>query len=473
MLLVQVILETSRLATVVNGVLRKTTQDVELNGFFIPKGWKIYLFTRGINYDSSLYPEPSTFNPWRWLDKSLESHKHCFLFGAGGRLCPRKELGIVKVSTFLHYFVTRYRWEEVGEVEIIKFPRVEVPNGLHIRRERDLAVKGAGGTWRCWRGGLERWAGGAVGLARWVGAGGGGAAVDAGMGRVVARLLVALGLVARGGWLARMKVTERERKRESDKEKETKRSVMLLPCGPIGFDWAYSRSSQEVVLSRVIWLEYFYVKMTRTVQYRSIAFPTSLNLLMNFDLKVVFPFLYDCGVSELRVVELLDGFCEKMQDYTLEKIDSTRQEWIKVDDWDNLTTRVKTDKVGYDFVLEWWLKRYKNFKEGQSRILVATDSVGRGIDIKHVNIVINYDMPDSAETYLRRVGRAGRFGTKGLAITFVSSTSDSDVLNQDVFKVQSRFEVDIKELPEQIAQGVTHFFCFYISNSDDAESDGL
>ncbi|KAL6141014.1 hypothetical protein ACLB2K_059306 [Fragaria x ananassa] len=92
------------------------------------------------------------------------------------------------------------------------------------------------------------------------------------------------------------------------------------------------------------------------------------------------------------------------------------------------------------------LKRYKNFKEGLSRILVATDLVGRGIDIERVNIVINYDMPDSADTYLHRVGRAGRFGTKGLAITFVSSSADSDVLNQ----VQSRFEVDIKELPEQI-----------------------
>ncbi|KAI6680169.1 hypothetical protein NL676_034050 [Syzygium grande] len=53
---------------------------------------------------------------------------------------------------------------------------------------------------------------------------------------------------------------------------------------------------------------------------------------------------------------------------------------------------------------------------------------------------------DSADTYLHRVGRAGRFGTKGLAITFVSSASDSDTLNQ----VQARFEVDIKELPEQI-----------------------
>ncbi|CAN7040216.1 unnamed protein product, partial [Brassica oleracea var. botrytis] len=76
------------------------------------------------------------------------------------------------------------------------------------------------------------------------------------------------------------------------------------------------------------------------------------------------------------------------------------------------------------------LTHYKSFKEGHKRILVATDLVGRGIDIERVNIVINYDMPDSADTYLHRVGRAGRFGTKGLAITFVVSASDSEVLNQ-------------------------------------------
>jgi hypothetical protein len=64
----------------------------------------------------------------------------------------------------------------------------------------------------------------------------------------------------------------------------------------------------------------------------------------------------------------------------------------------------------------------------QVRILVATDLVGRGIDVERVNIVINYDMPvtddrhgNGADTYLHRVGRAGRFGTKGLAITFVST----------------------------------------------------
>lgn len=55
------------------------------------------------------------------------------------------------------------------------------------------------------------------------------------------------------------------------------------------------------------------------------------------------------------------------------------------------------------------LTRYKGFKEGHKRILVATDLVGRGIDIERVNIVINYDMPDSADTYLHRVGMVFTF----------------------------------------------------------------
>ncbi|KAK4390040.1 hypothetical protein Sango_2067300 [Sesamum angolense] len=45
-------------------------------------------------------------------------------------------------------------------------------------------------------------------------------------------------------------------------------------------------------------------------------------------------------VSELRVVELLDGLCDNMQDYTLEKVDSSRRVWIKVNSWDNLKTKL-------------------------------------------------------------------------------------------------------------------------------------
>ncbi|KXS13996.1 hypothetical protein M427DRAFT_124552 [Gonapodya prolifera JEL478] len=92
------------------------------------------------------------------------------------------------------------------------------------------------------------------------------------------------------------------------------------------------------------------------------------------------------------------------------------------------------------------IKRYKQFKDFNFRIMVATDIFGRGIDIERVNIVINYDMPDAADSYLHRVGRAGRFGTKGLAISFVTSDADATILNA----VQERFEVNVKELPETI-----------------------
>ncbi len=92
------------------------------------------------------------------------------------------------------------------------------------------------------------------------------------------------------------------------------------------------------------------------------------------------------------------------------------------------------------------LARYQQFKNFQKRILVATNLFGRGMDIERVNIVFNYDMPEDSDTYLHRVARAGRFGTKGLAITFVSDESEVKVLNQ----IQERFVVNITELPDEI-----------------------
>jgi len=93
------------------------------------------------------------------------------------------------------------------------------------------------------------------------------------------------------------------------------------------------------------------------------------------------------------------------------------------------------------------IEKYRKFKEFSSRIMVATGQIfGRGIDIERVNVVVNYDMPTEADSYLHRVGRAGRFGTKGLAISFVSSKEDGEVLNS----VQSRFVVSIPELPDEI-----------------------
>merc|ERR1719160_195853 len=92
------------------------------------------------------------------------------------------------------------------------------------------------------------------------------------------------------------------------------------------------------------------------------------------------------------------------------------------------------------------INRYKQFKEFQKRIMVSTDLFGRGIDIERVNIVVNYDMSDDGDTYLHRVGRAGRFGTKGLAISFCCSDEDNEVMK----KVQERFEVNIEVMPKEI-----------------------
>ncbi|XP_064457530.1 spliceosome RNA helicase DDX39B isoform X2 [Ornithodoros turicata] len=92
------------------------------------------------------------------------------------------------------------------------------------------------------------------------------------------------------------------------------------------------------------------------------------------------------------------------------------------------------------------LARYQQFKDFHKRILVATNLFGRGMDIERVNIVFNYDMPEDSDTYLHRVARAGRFGTKGLAVTFVSDETDAKILNE----VQDRFDVNISELPDEI-----------------------
>uniref|UniRef100_H0Y0R1 RNA helicase n=1 Tax=Otolemur garnettii TaxID=30611 RepID=H0Y0R1_OTOGA len=93
------------------------------------------------------------------------------------------------------------------------------------------------------------------------------------------------------------------------------------------------------------------------------------------------------------------------------------------------------------------LSRYQQFKDFQLQILVATNLFGQGMDTERVDIVFNYDMPEDSDTYLHRVARAGCFGTKGLAITFVSDQNDAKVLND----VQDRFEVNVAELPEEIA----------------------
>ena len=63
---------------------------------------------------------------------------------------------------------------------------------------------------------------------------------------------------------------------------------------------------------------------------------------------------------------------------------------------------------------------FHDFRNGVCRNLVCSDLLTRGIDIQAVNVVINFDFPKNAETYLHRIGRSGRFGHRGLAINLIN-----------------------------------------------------
>jgi len=92
------------------------------------------------------------------------------------------------------------------------------------------------------------------------------------------------------------------------------------------------------------------------------------------------------------------------------------------------------------------IEQYKSFKKFGSRIMVTTNMYGRGVDFERVNVVFNYDMPENETTYLHRVGRAGRFGTKGIAISFVSTDQDRECME----KVRKQFVVKLPELPDEL-----------------------
>ena len=88
---------------------------------------------------------------------------------------------------------------------------------------------------------------------------------------------------------------------------------------------------------------------------------------------------------------------------------------------------------------------FHEFRNGSTRHLVSSDLFTRGIDIQSVNVVINFDFPKTSETYLHRIGRAGRFGHLGLAINLITF---DDRFN--LYRIESELATEIKPIPPTI-----------------------
>ena len=89
----------------------------------------------------------------------------------------------------------------------------------------------------------------------------------------------------------------------------------------------------------------------------------------------------------------------------------------------------------------------KDFRNGDSRILLSTDLLSRGIDVQQVSIVINYDIPFSIDNYIHRIGRSGRFGRKGVAINLITFTDISKLHD-----IEKYYSTQIEELPEKFTE---------------------
>ncbi|XP_062568688.1 ATP-dependent RNA helicase me31b-like [Saccostrea cucullata] len=106
---------------------------------------------------------------------------------------------------------------------------------------------------------------------------------------------------------------------------------------------------------------------------------------------------------------------------------------------------------------------FHDFRQGLCRNLVCSDLFTRGIDIQAVNVVINFDFPKHAETYLHRIGRSGRFGHLGVAINLITY-DDRFALH----KIESELGTEIKPIPKNIDKSL-YVAEFHMVNEEDGD----
>ncbi|KDP23025.1 hypothetical protein JCGZ_01688 [Jatropha curcas] len=133
----RVIQETLRVASILSFTFREAVEDVEYEGYLIPKGWKVLPLFRNIHHSPEIFPDPEKFDPSRF---EVAPKPNTFVpFGNGTHSCPGNELAKLEILVLLHHLTTMYRWSMVGSDNGIQYGPFALPqNGLPIKLSQKL-----------------------------------------------------------------------------------------------------------------------------------------------------------------------------------------------------------------------------------------------------------------------------------------------------------------------------------------------
>ncbi|KAL5724551.1 (+)-abscisic acid 8'-hydroxylase [Ranunculus cassubicifolius] len=124
--------ETLRAASILSFTFREAVEDVEYQGYLIPKGWKVLPLFRNIHHSPDIFPDPEKFDPSRF---EVAPKANTFIpFGSGTHSCPGNELAKLEILVLLHHLTTNYRWSMVGSHSGIQYGPFALPqNGLPVK----------------------------------------------------------------------------------------------------------------------------------------------------------------------------------------------------------------------------------------------------------------------------------------------------------------------------------------------------
>mmetsp|Transcript_108408 Transcript_108408/g.349965 ORF Transcript_108408/g.349965 Transcript_108408/m.349965 type:complete len:294 (+) Transcript_108408:2-883(+) len=142
-----------------------------------------------------------------------------------------------------------------------------------------------------------------------------------------------------------------------------------------------------------------------------------------------------------KLIELLDDFFTKRESENRALVFVNAKDTAKWLDEQLYEKHMDTGALHGNLTQEERERNLSRFRKGEIDVMIATDVAARGLDIANVSQVINYDMPTDIDSYIHRIGRTGRIGNQGTAITFISCDENTGDCLENVENLKKLLQV--------------------------------